>query len=278
MHAQPNLEVRNPKFDIESDVPKQWHGRSRAVTAFFNNLSSLFPAGERFFIASVKAKKDRVTDPQLLAAIEGFIAQEGIHSREHLRYNRLLAQQGYPVESMEKGTVAILRLVTAVLPKSSQLAATCALEHFTALMAELLLGDPKLLEEANAKMAELWRWHAAEENEHKSVAFDVYRASGGWYGERAGIMVLTSVVFWAKVFEQQARLMHADGDLLSARAWASLVDFLFFRPGGMFKLAALYLDYYRPGFHPTDIDATELLEQWKAAEGDKLPRAPRRAN
>ncbi len=279
MHGQPTLEVRNPKFAVETDVPKQWHGRSRAVTAFFNNLSSLFPAGERFFIASVKAHKERVTDPKLLADIEGFCGQEGIHGREHIRYNKMLARQGYPIEAMEQRTIRLLELVSAVLPKRSQLAATCALEHFTALMAEIILGEPKLLEEASSVMAELWRWHAAEENEHKCVAYDVYLASGGWYGERVAIMFLATVVFWAKVLEQQIRLMHEDGDALSPQAWASLVDFLFFRPGGMFKLARLYLDYYRPGFHPRDIDATELLEEWKRAEGNHFPRAAsRRAN
>ncbi|MBC7174526.1 MAG: hypothetical protein H5U40_18925, partial [Polyangiaceae bacterium] len=60
--------------------------------------------------------------------------------------------------------------------------------------------------------------------------------------------------------------------------WVTLVDFLFFRPGGMGRLARLYLDYYRPGFHPSDIDATELLEQWKRAEGDSFPKPPRRAS
>jgi uncharacterized protein len=278
MHAQPTLEVRNPKFAIGDDVPKQWHARSRSVTAFFNNLSSLFPVGERFFIASVKAHRDRVSDETLLAAIEGFCGQEGIHGREHVRYNRMLIDQGYPVAEMEESVVSLLSFVSSVLPMRSQLAATCALEHFTALLAEVILGEPKLLEEAHPVMAELWRWHAAEENEHKSVAFDVYEAAGGWYGERVAIMWLATVVFWAKVFEQQARLMRADGDLFSPGAWGSLVDYLFFRPGGMFRLARLYLAYYRPGFHPTDIDATALLERWKAAEGDLLPRATRRSN
>ena len=59
-------------------------------------------------------------------------------------------------------------------------------------------------------MAALWRWHALEENEHKEVAFDVYMAAGGNYPERAFVMALTTLIFWAKVVEQQARVSNPD--------------------------------------------------------------------
>jgi predicted metal-dependent hydrolase len=260
----PTLEVRNAKFDdLGSAVPRHWLRGRRSVTTFFDNLSVFFPAGERFFIASVRAHERHVQDPALRAAVRAFTAQEGCHSREHVRYNRMLAEQGYPVAAMEARVERILGRVSRLAPPRWQLAVTCALEHFTALMAHMLLADPRLLDGAHPSMAALWRWHAAEENEHKAVAFDVYRAAGGPWGERAGIMALASVIFWGKVVEQQCRMMSVDGTLLSLDEWSELVRFLFVEPGGMQRLVPLYLDYYRRGFHPWDLDNRDLLDAWK---------------
>src|SRR4029077_2358080 len=111
----------------------------------------------------------------LAEAVRAFYQQEGYHSREHVRYNEVVAAQGYPVAEMDARVGRLLRLVRRRAPKRRQLAATCALEHFTALMAHLFLSDARLLDGAHPAMAALWRWHAAEENEHKAVAFDVYQ-------------------------------------------------------------------------------------------------------
>ena len=127
----------------------------------------------------------------------------------------------------------VLRLAARLLPASFQLAVTCALEHFTALMAHVLLSDERLLEGAHPTMAALWRWHAAEENEHKAVAFDVYKATGGSYFVRASMMIFMTLIFWALVVVQQTRLMWVDGCLFSVREWGALVRHLFVEPGGL---------------------------------------------
>lgn len=263
MTALPKLEVRNLKFRIGPNVPRHWHGGRKSVTIFFNNLSIFFPEGERFFIKSVKAFAKRVRDPKLLEDAKAFYAQEGVHSREHVRYNEMLAAQGYPVEALERRVTRILTRATKTLPKRFHLAATAALEHFTALMANILLNDPRLLEGAHPAMAALWRWHAAEENEHKAVAYDVYQQVGGNYPERVVVMAVASVIFWALVLEQQYRLMKVDGIEADPKEWAALVRFLFIEPGGMQQMIREYFTYYKPGFHPWDLDNTHLLEAWK---------------
>jgi predicted metal-dependent hydrolase len=263
MPARP-LEIRNLRFDLD-EVPRHWNAGRKAVTAFYDNLSVFFPAGERFFIASVRAHADRVKDAALARDVKGFCGQEAVHSREHLRYNDMLRRQGYPIDDMERRVIAILDRVGRRTPKRWQLAATCALEHFTALMGHVLLADRELLEGAHPTMAALWRWHAAEENEHKALAFDVYRAAGGNDVERAALMLAATVIFWSKVVEQQARMMATDGIAFSPREWWSLVRYLFVEPGSMRRLIPLYLRYYRPGFHPNDVDDGGLLEAWRAA-------------
>jgi predicted metal-dependent hydrolase len=254
--------VRDLRFFTGAKVPRYWLGGRRSLTIFLDNLSIFFPAGERFFIQSVRRFRDRVGTDRLREEVAAFCAQEGIHRREHARYNEMIRDEGYPAREMEQRVERLLALVTRLAPPRFQLAVTCALEHFTATMAHLLLDDAHALDGAHPSMAALWRWHAAEENEHKAVAYDVFRAAGGTYAERALAMIGASVIFWAKVLEQQARMMKSDGILFSAKEWGDFLRFLFIEPGLVPRLLPLYLDYYRPGFHPWDLDNRELLERF----------------
>ena len=255
--------VRNVRFAMNEEVPRHWHGRGAAVTSFFNNLSIFFPPGERFFVAAVNHYRERIDDEQLLAEVKAFCGQEGFHSREHVRYNRMLEAQGYGGQALEARIDRVLRFVTRMTTPRLRLAATCALEHFTATLAHAILKDPRLLEGAHPVMAALWRWHAAEENEHKAVAFDVYTQVGGTWLERSWIMLVATVIFWAIVAEQQVRFMRADGVLFSPREWWSMLEFLWVKPGGLGGMWLHYLDYFRPGFHPWQLDNRALLEAWK---------------
>ncbi len=257
------IEVRPLRFDVDARAPRDWHGGRKSVTRFFDSLSIFFPHGERFFIQAVRAHAKYVTDERLLADVRAFCGQEGAHSREHDRYNDRVRALGYPVDRLEQSVRRSLDRTSRRAPKRAQLAVTCALEHFTALMGHLLLADERVLEGADPEMAALWRWHAAEENEHKAVAYDVYLAAGGTYVERVWVMAIVSVMFWAKVLKHQVFMTRVDGTWLSPREWGALLRFLFVTPGAMTRLIPLYFRYYRPGFHPNDIDSRGVLDAWR---------------
>lgn len=244
--------IRDRRFDLD-DVPPDWHPAGPAVTRFFDNLSLFFPQGEAFFIRSVKAFARALDDPALSDAVRRFYGQEALHGREHRRYNRLLARQGVPADTMEDRVARLLARVEARVPRRWQLAATCALEHFTASMAHALLSDDRLLDGAHPAMAALWRWHAVEEFEHREVAFEVYRAAGGTTAERNLVMLAATVVFWGKVVEHQVRLMKGDGLLGDVGEWRRLMRFLFADPGPLTALVPTYLSWYRPDFHPAGL-------------------------
>lgn len=262
------IEIRPLKFDLK-DVPRHWHGGQKAITAFFDNLSVFFPEGERFFVTTAKRHRHFATDEALKRDVDAFCAQEGHHSREHVRYNQMLTHHGYPTPDMEARIGRLLARVTKYLPPRRHLAATCALEHFTSLLASLVLAHPRVLEGAHPVMADLWAWHAAEENEHKCVAFDLYMASGGTYAERCSVMATTTVIFWSLVFVHQVRMMDADGTLLSPGEWWSLFDFLMLQPNGLPSLLGAYFAFYRRDFHPGEHDTSGLLAKWKAERGQK---------
>jgi predicted metal-dependent hydrolase len=257
------IEVRPLRFDVDARAPRDWHGGRRSVTRFFDSLSIFFPAGERFFIQAVREHAKYVEDERLLADVRAFCGQEGAHSREHERYNDRVRSLGYPVDRLERSVKRSLARAARRAPKRVPLAITCALEHFTALMGHLLLADERVLADAHPEMAALWRWHAAEENEHKAVAYDVYLAAGGTYSERVWVMVIVTLMFWAKVLKHQVLMTRVDGTWLSPREWGALARWLFVSPGAMTRLIPLYLQYYRPGFHPNDIDSSGVLDAWR---------------
>ena len=94
-----------------------------------NALSLLFPAGERFFMDSVRNYRDQIEDPELKKQVLGFIGQEAMHTREHIEYNDLLQASGLPAHKLDKRLWTILGWFKKVLPHSMQLAITIALEH-----------------------------------------------------------------------------------------------------------------------------------------------------
>src|SRR5437879_1586880 len=104
-------------------------------------LSAVFPDGEDFFVRSVRHFRDQVTDPALKRQVAGFIGQEAMHGREHRAFNDRLDQLGYPTKRFERLTKRGLAIRERFLPPISNLAATAALEHFTATLAELLLSS-----------------------------------------------------------------------------------------------------------------------------------------
>ena len=106
-----SIEVRNLRFPLGAEVPKHWFGETQSVSTFWDNLSVLFPAGERFFMNSVRAFEGAVKDPKLKEEVRLFYQQEALHSREHVRYNDMLRAHGYPVDEMDKSVRSLLDIV-----------------------------------------------------------------------------------------------------------------------------------------------------------------------
>ncbi|SDJ92408.1 metal-dependent hydrolase [Pseudomonas indica] len=264
--AQPraNFPVRRMDFSFTS-TPKYWWSGDPFMSHFMNNLSSLFPYGEKFFVDSVRAVRQQVQDPQLQKDISAFIGQEAMHSKEHATYNEYAAAHGIDLERLELRIKVLLEWITRLSTKKHRLAATCALEHFTATMAEQLLRREDITTQMDdPKMYKLWMWHAIEENEHKAVCYDVYQAVGGGYFTRVIVMMLTTVMFLGVIGWFQLHLLRKDGQLFNWRSWKhGLKTLLSPRDGFFTRLIGPYLDYYRPGFHPKDHDTQTLERRWK---------------
>lgn len=260
------LKRRDVDLDLDpKDVPRDWCANDAFNTTFLNALSLLFPEGEKFFVESVKKHKSQITDEALLADITGFIGQEAMHGKEHRAFNDLMVSHGYDEAPIIDASVRKLLInIKKALPPLSQLAATTALEHFTAMLAEQLLADERMRNEVHASVRPLWLWHALEESEHKAVAFDVYVAAGGGYARRVAIMLATTVIFFAVQALVHARLMATRRILWKPWRWVRGATRLWIYPGYLTRLVPAYLAYFKPSFHPNERDTNALLAQWES--------------
>lgn len=262
---------RDIHFKLPADKISDWHPGGAHVAHLVNTLSLFFPVGERFFIESVRNYRDRITDPELKKAVTGFIGQEAMHGREHQEYNEALFAAVPQTAGMERFVANLLAFGQQYLPKSTQLSITIALEHFTAILADRVLKDPRVLEGADPAFAALLRWHALEETEHKAVAYDVWRAMMGQgpreYAERAGGQLLAMLLLWSITFPFHLSILRVQGRLTDFKGWRLFAHHYFGEIGLLRKLVRPWLDYFRPDFHPWDHDNREFLVQLEEFSG-----------
>ena len=253
---------RDRRFGREATPARWWLNGDPIATAFYNALSVTFPKGEAYFVESVRAHREG-TPPKLTAEINAFIKQEVIHSREHVAFNRHVTDQGYDIALLERHVDEALAL-TKGRPPIANLAATMALEHFTAIIASQLIGNPKHLHGGEPEFAALWRWHAMEEIEHKGVAYDTWlHATRGWTRRRrwmvkSVVMLKTTQRFFTGRTKGMIELLRQDG-MSGPRIWAGLSWYAFGNPGMARRIAGAWVAYFLPGFHPWNHDDRKLI-------------------
>ena len=259
-HQARPIPVRKMGFDF-SEVPKYWFAGSPLATHFANGLNLVFPDGERFFIRSVKHFLDEIKDdPELLARCRNFFGQEGSHGHEHERAFENLESHGYQVRPWLTWyrNHAYEGIEKKVSPKM-RLAITAALEHLTATLAEHGLSENSEMDLAHPVMRDLMKWHACEEIEHKSVAFDVFQRVDGRYWVRALGMIIGMIVLTFYSRSAQRMLIEQDG---ISRREARRMHREAIRNSPDRRLLWLgLLKYLRPGFHPDDVDNYHLAER-----------------
>ncbi|XID75318.1 metal-dependent hydrolase [Alkanindiges sp. WGS2144] len=272
--------VRRMDFEF-AQVPEYWMSNSPGLTHFMTALSALFPAGEQFFVDSVRAVRYHPLlkdDLAIQKEISAFIGQEAMHSKEHVGFNQSANAYGHDVNLLENKTDRLIQSVRKVFARVTKplgitqemidLTATTALEHFTATIASQLLGNSEIQSKmSNETMYRLWMWHAVEENEHKAVVYDVFEALYGKgikaYGLRNSAMVIAMVLLFLTQTYFVVRLLRQDKQLNMA-ALRDIYKYGYSPKHGIISgMVPELLAYFRPGFHPNDHDTNALLAHWK---------------
>ena len=246
-----HVTFRRMRFDFEDGFDRFWHGGSAFRSLFWSQLSTAFQPGERFFIDSARALKGRVDDPRLLEELMEFCRQEGHHTAQHLKFDQINEDMGLDIATCRRRYARLLGLARRVMSPIRMLGITCALEHFTSGLADLVLSRSDMSKGADARVMALWYWHAIEEGEHRATCFDVYRSAKGSYWTRVTTLFTAWTFILSLSMINTFMLLRQHGRLFTGDTVRGLV-YLFGPRGVLTALVPVFGRYLQPGFQPWD--------------------------
>lgn len=253
------MKIRKPKIDYSS-IKKYWFYNNSLTTYFMSSLMSSFPEGEKFFIKSVKEKNSNNKD------IKKFIAQEIIHSKEHYKVFDEIEKSGMKIKSFIRllnnvffnYKFSIFNLQKYIFGKNINLSITSALEHITFCLA-IFSSRLNLKKYVDEPITQMLRWHALEEIEHKNIAFDTLKENTNSYFLRILGMIIASIIISFISLYGTIHLTIINRDYIRA---IKDIPFFFVMIIGILKYTIKnYLLYFKPSFHPSQIDDSKYRQK-----------------
>jgi uncharacterized protein len=259
------MEVKARRMDFPYDDVSQrdFFDNNAVKSAYIAALSATFPAGEGEFIKSVRMFRDQTNDEELRSQVKGFIGQEAHHSLQHKRFNIALKEKGLDVPRLEGVFEKDLAWSIKKRSNEQRLAFTVCVEHMTAMLANDFLTNPERLRGMDPTIEHLMRWHAVEEIEHKSVAFDLYMDCVGDRDLLRRSMKIAAVLLSYRFAKYTVKLLWWSKRMPSWKDLKGYWSFMYGKGSLMRSIAQPYKDFFREDFHPWDHDDRHLIDEWK---------------
>ncbi|MEU0541175.1 metal-dependent hydrolase [Nocardia sp. NPDC005978] len=264
------LHARNVRFDWSNTKPV-WMTKEPIASHVLNALSMLLPEGERMFLVTYGEALELVRDEKLREAMIGFIGQESMHAESHNgALEEVLATHGIDVEPYVRQAEYLFRKTLGPREGGTdakrqqvlveRLGVIAALEHFFAFLGDWVLNADLEQFDADPQMLDLFRWHGAEEVEHRMVAHDVAEYFGVGYVRRGALMLIIFPVFIALLLRGTKYLVHQDPALpdhrypmlvgrIFASMWRGAVP-------GIPSLLISALSTFKPGYTPEPVGSS----------------------
>ncbi|MDN5757060.1 MAG: metal-dependent hydrolase [Tomitella sp.] len=264
------LRARNVRHDW-SRTPLHWIADDPYASHAISALNFLLPEGERMFCATFHELLPLIGDEPLRRDILGFIGQESMHAETHEAVlHAVYGAQGIDPAPLIRQSEFLFR--TVVGPRQGQstrraqqhllerAALIGGLEHLFAFLGDWILNSRLDDHGADPEMLDLFRWHGAEEVEHRNVAHDVVAHLGVGYVRRNIAMVIGVAALLALILRNTKYLVREDPSLpstgypgLARHLWRSMRRGTFPRIPSLLRSAAICL---RPGYTPESVGST----------------------
>ena len=289
-----SIKPRKVKFEWQ-DTPVDWIPNQPFVSYFVNEINMILPAGEFWFCRLYNKVLPRITDEKLKEDVRAFIRQEAMHAQAHTSANKeyldvrhISTERNLALMNFLFGKVLADQPLGITIPKALdeqwdlfRVGIIATVEHMTCVLGKYILYNKEWEKlGADANMLDLLKWHGAEEIEHRTVAFDLYRHLGGGYIARyyQSVIVIAGVLgLWvdgaANIMGQDPRFADKKPAVYKPwiwREWASIAqkdNRLMPHPLWLVSQQLGYLmPWYDPLHEAKTEDAITYLDQSPAAK------------
>ncbi len=228
-NGRQQIKGRKVQFDF-NDTPLYWLKDDPFSSHILNGFHLLLPAGERFFCRVFAQALPLITDDELREDVEGFIRQEAIHSRQHTNAQVYLDRNGYKYDDVISRVDWLSEQVLGDAPfgirylknrytkdfwLTARVGLVAAIEHFTGVGGQWAMDNESWEKNGDATIVDLYKWHLAEEVEHRTVAFDLFEhlctTKLGFYVSRQALMAIASPLFFYFILDA-FRVLAKQGD------------------------------------------------------------------
>jgi uncharacterized protein len=268
------MKVRRVQFRFEEEIPLHYMRNNIFSTHLVNSFHVLFPEAERFFIRSLQNVAPTITDAKLQQQMKDFCGQEGTHAHQHLKFWKALRKQGFDIDGFAKFyrrfcydevERTVYQLYGEEEGAKVCLAVTAALEHYTSMLAEIIFEYKDNWEALPDNMKHLLYWHAAEEIEHKSVAYDILHHIDDRYELKVKGMLIATALMWSFTFVGMSMFIWQDPQKPWRKMPTMLIDFIgTLGHPAVKKLNQQWAKFFSKDFHPEEMKNRHYAEEYFA--------------
>lgn len=261
--TSPWMIVRRMRFPYPDSLKAWWNPARPEFSHVVNAASLAMPFLEPYLIDTMRQAKEKITNPNLLADVDAYIAQESTHFRQHQQFNKRLADLGYKsVPAMEQKLREDYAAFSRTRSFTFNVAYAEGFEAMALTIGHMLVEEREFLfGNAEPSVSSLILWHFVEEIEHKTVTYDVFKALDGRYFWRIYGLLYATIHIMARTRQGYRAMLIEDGRwyTLSSRLALYSVLLRVFR-----RLTPRMLRIFGPSYDPRQVPDPDWMKSWRS--------------
>lgn len=250
---------RRVSFSYAEDFTAIWTPLAPEFSCAANSVSLLMPYIEPYFVKSVRRFVPEL-EGELVDSTQAYLKQEMQHHLAHRDFNDQMADhyRGVPrLERMMRNTINHLHTKRSPEFNLAFAASSETIAYSAARWAAERRTE--LFGQADPVAASMFLWHLGEEVEHKSAAFDVFKAVGVSKVRYVSAMILSMVLLMFFVATGTTLMLWHERRLFNpvahVRLWRWAIPFAF-------EVLTNMVISTTGNHHPTDFADPSFYELW----------------
>jgi predicted metal-dependent hydrolase len=235
--------VKSRPIDFDFSGVSTFWADSKEFALCYNGASLVVPPLEKYLCRCMIKAREQLVQECLKEDVETFVAQESAHYKTHIRFNQAVKWEEVDTAPLEKKLTSDYERFFNKRSLRFNLAYCEGFESTSIIPMDTFFKEfQELWKGTHPKVEAMWKWHFAEEFEHRNIVHDTYEA------------------------------LYGRGPI----AWLYRVFGLWFCSHHMYKYslaqAKLLLARYRKGMNAEELAASKAREKWvqKSARKNSL--------